>query len=141
MSILWLVIAIAMAFIEIITFNLVSIWFALGALITSILSIFISSVPVQVATFTVSSAIIFILVKPLAKRFIGFKPEKTNIDRVVGKIGTVTKNISKNELGEVKVDGKYWTAQSKETLNEDSKVEILSIEGVKLQVKKAKEED
>lgn len=141
MSILWLVIAIAMAFIEIITFNLVSIWFALGALITSILSIFISSVPVQVATFTVSSAIIFALVKPFAKRFVGFKPEKTNIDRVVGKIGTVTKNISKNELGEVKVDGKYWTAQSKETLNEGSKVEILSIEGVKLQVKKAKEDD
>ena len=65
----------------------------------------------------------------------------TNLDRVIGKIGIVTSDITKLEPGEVKVDGKKWSATSTKKINVGSKVEILSIDGVKLKVKEVKEED
>ena len=55
--------------------------------------------------------------------------------------GIVTEEISKLNPGEVKVDGKRWTAISDKKIKKDSKVEILAIEGVKLLVKEVKEED
>ena len=58
--------------------------------------------------------------------------QKTNLDRVVGMEGIVTEKISKNNPGEVKVDGKRWTAISDKTIEEGKTVKILKIEGVKL---------
>ena len=54
------------------------------------------------------------------------------------KIGKITKTIEPGERGEVKVDGKYWMAVSKdnELIEVDEKVDILAVEGVKLIVKK-----
>ena len=58
--------------------------------------------------------------------------QKTNLDRVVDMEGIVTEKISKNNPGEVKVDGKRWTAISDKTIEEGKTVKILKIEGVKL---------
>ena len=49
--------------------------------------------------------------------------------------------INKLEPGEVKVDGKKWSAISNKKINVGSKVEILSIDGVKLLVKETKIDD
>lgn len=50
--------------------------------------------------------------------------------------GVVTMDISKNNVGEVKVDGKRWSAVSKEELHKDDVVVIKKIDGVKLIVEK-----
>ena len=55
-------------------------------------------------------------------------------------IGIVTKDIKKDEYGEVKVDGKYWTAKADKKILRDSEVEILAIDGVKLIVKEKENE-
>ena len=68
------------------------------------------------------------------------KNNKTNLDRVVGMHGVVTEDINKNDIGEVKVDGKRWSAISKEKLEKGTIVNILKIDGVKLVVSK-KEDD
>ena len=51
----------------------------------------------------------------------------------------VTKEISKNNPGEVKVDGKYWTAVSDKKISIDSTVKVLKIDGVKLSVEEVDE--
>ena len=51
----------------------------------------------------------------------------------------VTKEISKNNPGEVKVDGKYWTAMSDKKIKVDSTVKVLEIDGVKLKVEEVDE--
>ena len=59
----------------------------------------------------------------------------------IGKIGIVTQEISSLEPGEVKVDGKHWSAIASNKISKNEKVKILSIEGVKLKVEKIKEEN
>ena len=97
------------------------------------------NVLIQTIVFLVISIVTLILTRPLAKKFLIPTVVKTNYDKVIGMIGIVTCDIKKHENGEVKVDGKYWTAKSDHTILKDSKVEILAIEGVKLIVKEVEE--
>jgi membrane protein implicated in regulation of membrane protease activity len=53
--------------------------------------------------------------------------------------GIVTEEIRKNEVGEVKVDGKKWSAIADNKIEVGSIVKILKINGVKLKVEVWKE--
>ena len=138
---IWIIIFLVLLFIELVTINLVSIWFALGALFAFILSLFVSNTTWQIATFVGVSFISLLLTKDFVKKLRGNKVIATNLDRVIGQIGVVTEEVNKLEPGEVKVDGKRWSAVSNHKIKVGSKVEILSIDGVKLNVKEVKEED
>lgn len=141
MSLTWMIVFIVLILLELMTVNLVSIWFALGALASFALSFFINNVTLQTATFVAVSAISLLLTKDFVKKIRGNKVVATNLDRVIGQIGIVTEEINELEPGEVKVDGKRWSAISSEKIKVGSKVEILSIDGVKLNVKQVKEEN
>ena len=60
---------------------------------------------------------------------------KTNIDGIVGKEGKVTIDILPHEVGEVKVEGKLWTAVADCEIKKDAYIEVLAVDGVKLVVK------
>lgn len=141
MTTLWMVVFLGLVFLELATINLVSIWFAIGALVSFIVSLYVENVTVQIAVFVAVSAVSLLLTKKIVKKLRTREPEKTNLDRVIGKIGIVTEEITKLEPGEVKVDGKKWSAISNKKIKVGSKVEILSIDGVKLNVKEVKEEE
>ena len=135
----WLILCIVLVVIECLTVNLVCVWFALGALLAAISSLFLTDTMMQGAVFVFSSILFFFLLKPFSKRILRRNVERTNLDRVIGQIGIVTEEITKIEPGEVKVDGKKWSAISSKKVKVGSKVEILSIEGVKLLVKEVDE--
>ena len=141
MTTLWMVVFLGLVFLELATINLVSIWFAIGALVSFIVSLYVEDITVQIAVFVAVSAVSLLLTKKIVKKIRTREPEKTNLDRVIGKIGIVTEEITKLEPGEVKVDGKKWSAISSKKIKVGSKVEILSIDGVKLNVKEVKEEE
>ncbi len=138
---IWLIVFLVLLFIEIVTVNLVSIWFAIGALVSFIISIFIDNITIELTAFVAVSVLTLLLTKGLVNKIKNKNIEKTNLDRVIGKIGIVTMPITKLEPGEVKVDGKKWSAISNKKINVGSKVEILSIDGVKLLVKETKIDD
>ena len=138
---IWLTFFIVLVVIELSTTNLVSIWFAIGALIAAITTIFTDTFPIQFAVFTIVSLISLVLTRSFVKKFGKKESIKTNLDRVIGKIGVVTEKITKIEPGEVKVDGKRWTAIADKTIKEDSEVKVLSIHGVKIKVKEIEEDD
>ena len=140
MSFTWMLIFLGLVFLELVTVALVCVWFILGALAAFIVSLFIDSIYIQLAVFVVVSTIALLFTKKVLKK-VDNKKIPTNLDRVIGKIGIVTEEITKLEPGEVKADGKRWSAIANETINVGSKVEILSIDGVKLRVKEIKEED
>ncbi|MDD6223628.1 MAG: NfeD family protein [bacterium] len=141
MTTVWLIVFLALIFLEFATISLVSIWFAIGALASLIFSLYFEQTTLQIAVFVVVSAISLLLTKKFVNRVRDRAPEKTNLDRVVGKIGIVTADISKLDPGEVKVDGKKWMAVSTEKIKEGSKVLILNIDGVKLQVEEMHEDE
>ena len=139
MTLLWFISFLLFLFIELITVNLVTIWFAIGAIAALITSFFTDSYAIQVIVFIGVSIVTLIITKPIIKKFKLFKITPTNSDMVIGKSGIVTKKIESNKYGEIKIFGNTWTATSKKEIDVGVKVKVLSIEGVKLIVEK--EED
>ncbi len=135
----WLLIILFLGTLEVITINLVSIWFVISALCSLILSFFLDNFTIQFAVFVLLGIILMILTKrPLEKKLVK-KPEKTNLDRVVGMRGVVTEDIDEFLIGEVKVDGKNWSAISSVPLKKGSIIKVLKIKGVKLEVERWEE--
>jgi len=134
----WFIAFLILLIIELVTVNLVTIWFAIGAVAAIITTIFTDSVLIQAIVFIIVSVIALLITKPLIKKFKKFEVEPTNSDRVIGKVGEVTQKIGRNKYGEVKVYGNTWTASSKQVINVGERVKVLSIDGVKLVVEKEK---
>ena len=141
MTLFWLVLFIVLALFELATVNLVSIWFAIGAIITTFVSLATDNIMIHLAVFTISSILLLLLTKPFVKKMKKREKVPTNLDMVVGKTGVVTEKIEKDGIGEVKVLGKKWSAYSDKEVEENSKVKVLSINGVKLKVEEIKESD
>lgn len=136
----WLCLFVLLLGFEIATFNLVSIWFALGALSAAFVTLLTGNIMIQVGTFIIISIIVLLIMKPLVHKFSKPLIIPTNLDRVIGKTGIVTEEITKTKVGEVLVEGKKWSAVSNKKIKKDSFVKILSIDGVKLSVEEIKEE-
>ncbi len=135
----WLIFFIILVIIELITVNLVTIWFVFGALVTSLVSLYTTDTVILLAVFTLVSLLLLLITKPVVKKLKVKKVVATNLDQVIGKTGVVTEPIAKDKIGEVKVLGKRWSAYSDREISKDKKVKILSISGVKLKVEEKEE--
>ena len=128
----WLSMVIIFTVIEVFTAGLTTIWFAIG----SVPMIFLSYLPIpflyQVLLMLVISIVLLIFTRPFAVKKLNANKEKTNVEALIGKSALVTKKITKFEKGEVKIDGKIWTAKSvsDEDLEEGTECLLLNIEGV-----------
>lgn len=134
MQYMWLIISVVLGFIEITTVNLTTIWFVVSAICALLVSFFIESILIQMFIFVILGIILLITTKPMLTKMLKTKDEKTNIDRVIGMIGIVTEEIRINEIGEVKVDGKKWSAISDKEIKKGATIRVLEIVGVKLKV-------
>lgn len=135
----WLVLLVVFVVFEAATVQLVSVWFALGALAALIAALLHAGPLVQIIVFIVISAASFAVTRPLVKKFSTSKIQKTNADRCIGDTAVVTEEINNLEAkGQVKVDGNIWTARSEnnDIIPAGEKVTVMKIEGVKLIVKK-----
>ncbi len=134
----WLILFFILMLIEILTVGLVSIWFMIGALIAFIVSYFTSSIFIQLLVFIITSILFLILTRPIVKKYFSKKIIKTNVNKLIGETGIVIEDVTKTNMGKVKVDGQIWSAlnSSKGRIKASEEVEILSIEGVKLIVRK-----
>lgn len=136
---IWLGIVIALTLIEVLTTNLVTVWYIASALIALVLSLFIDNYLVQFSVFVILGTILLFTTRDYLLKLIVKSKEKTNLDRVVGMTAIVTEEITKNKPGEVKVDGKRWTAIADKKITVQSTVKVLEINGVKLKVEEEKE--
>ena len=140
MWIIWLVLFVAMLIIEAIGPALVSIWFALGAVIALILS-FIPEVAwwIEVIVFVVISIATLLALRPILKRYIKRNNYNTNIDSFTGKRGYVIEDITYLRPGAVKIGDVSWTAipvKKKKKIVENEIIEVVAVNGNKLIVKK-----
>ena len=135
---LWLVIAGLCFVIESFTVGFFVFWFGIGALITLAISFFIDNIIIQTAVFIVSSSLLLVLTKPLVKKFVkNVDTHPTNYQSLVGKEGIVLEDIdSINGTGQVKVNGELWSATSSTNIEKNTKVKVISVNGVKLNVEK-----
>lgn len=138
--VMWLVVVVLLAIIEASTVNLVSIWFVISGLVALIVSLFTEAFYIQFGVFVLLGIILLVITKPAMNKMFKEKETKLNLERIIGMEGIVTEEIEKNKIGEVKVDGKLWSAISDVKIPVNSVVKAVSIEGVKLVVEKVQEE-
>ncbi len=117
---------------------LVSIWLAFGALVSMFFAIAGVGFKVQLAVFVISSVIMLIATRPLARKIQGEK-HATNFELDVGKTAVVTEKID-NSLseGRVRLDGTNWAARSEDgsVIDEGAVVTVREVSGAKLIVAK-----
>ena len=131
----WAVMIIAFSVLEGITAQLVSIWFVAGSAAGLICAACNLSLPVQAAAAVGVSVLSLALTRPLVKKYITPRRERTNADRCIGQSAVVVSEINNiNATGQVKANGSVWSARSENgrVIKEGEIVKIIKIEGVKL---------
>lgn len=132
-SIMWLVIGIIFMIIEAMTVALLTIWFVGGSVAAMILATLGASTLVQIVGFIVVSIALLLLARPMIHRR-NLATVRTNADRLVGKVGIVTKETTEFSNGQGRVAGQIWTIQhaTRQNLPVDARFVVQAIDGVKL---------
>ena len=135
-SFVWLGIMVAAIILEAITVQLVSVWFAGGALVTALVTMFVDlDIWAQILIFVTVSLLVMVIARPLIKDRLDKQKQATNADSVVGKTAVVSEAVDNiNGKGAVKINGTVWTARSEDgsPIPKGANVTIRKIEGVKL---------
>ena len=134
--IFWLILVIVLTIVELATVNLLTVWFVISGIVAMILSFFIDDVTIVSTVFVLLGILLLFTTRPLLKKYLPTQRTRTNADRIIGMHGVVTEEIKKNSVGEVKVDGKQWSAISNSKIPVGSEVIIEAIDGVKAVVRK-----
>lgn len=108
--ILWLAAAVGFLALEASTFNMTSIWFAIGAAAALISCLFTELFRVQALLFIVVSVLCLLAFRPLAAK-LRKNPTATNGDRNLGREATVLTPVTAEEPGRVRLDGVDWNAR------------------------------
>lgn len=138
MIIFWAAVMALALFGEIITAELVAVWFIPSSLVSMILAFFEVPIWVQWLVFIVMSAALLVLafrfLRKLLLKNLGNK--KTDTDILIGKLARVEDDIDNAEMqGAVKIDGKIWSARMVDDSESAKKGEFVIVEyisGVKL---------
>lgn len=135
----WLILAgIFVIFEMIIPTDFLIFWVGVGAAITSICSIFIDNITIQIGIFCISSILLLFCTKPFVKKFMKNSTNMTtNSYSNIGKTGIVISDIDPiSGKGQVKLGNEIWSAKStnQEIIKKDTLIKVDSIEGVKVVV-------
>lgn len=134
----WIGLTVLFGVIEAATVALTSIWFAVGALCAMIAAASGAAIWLQIVIFIAATVLMLIMTRPLVKRFLVPKIERTNAQSLIGQTAIVTELIDNDAgRGAVRIGGKIWTARSEngESIEAEQKVVVMRIEGVKLFVR------
>ena len=142
LTVIWIVLLVLFLILEAATVQLVSAWFALGALCALLANLCGVGVIWQIVLFLIVSAICLIATRPLVKKMTATKIQKTNADRCIGAEAVVLEEINNlKSTGLVKAMGNTWTARSENgsVIPKDAVVIVRKMEGVKLIVSQQSE--
>ena len=135
----WLAVLVLAVVTEALTSDLVAIWFLPAALVSLIMSLFPAPIWLQILVFIAAGIVLVISTRPLCRKLLKGKTEKTNAEALIGKICVVTEEIRNiDEVGEVKVGGLHWSARAEDptrVIAVGEHVVVMEIQGVKLIVK------
>ncbi|MCX7956981.1 MAG: NfeD family protein [Endomicrobia bacterium] len=136
----WLVIAIIFFIVEVLTPGIfLFTCFSIGAFVSFVSSIFTKSILIQSAIFSVFSILSIYFLRPILTKLFMPHLNKTNVDRVIGKIGIVEEDIQGYRMmGIVKLENELWraVAENNDNIQKGARVEVMKVEGTHLVVKK-----
>ena len=142
-AIFWLVAMVIFIAAEAMTVTLVSIWFAVGALIAAVASLLNGPIWLQIVLFLAVSGGLLALLWPMVRKYLNPDLTRTNVDSIIGSEGYITAAVDNvAATGQGKLGGMEWTARSTsgEPIPAGALVKVDRVEGVKVFVTPAKVE-
>ena len=136
----WLAVIVGTAVLEIVTLDLVSIWFTIGAIVPFILAgTKAVGWEIQIVIFVGISAILICSLRNVTKKFLLKNAnEKTNVDSLIGKKFRMLERTDFETVGSLKVNDVVWSAVGldDQTIEKGEIVEVVKVSGNKLTVRK-----
>ena len=133
---IWLALTVVFVIIEVATTDIASIWFAAGALVSTVIAwIAPDSLMLQAAAFAVVTVITMYFTKPVLTKYLT-KETPTNMDMYIGKNALAISDIAPEKSGRAQIGGLTWQAKSSEVIKKGEMCTIVKIEGVSLVVSK-----
>lgn len=135
----WLVIAVLLLGVEMVTLAFIALYLAAGAIGAAIAGAVGGNLAIQVLVFALVSIVTLVLTRRPLMRLMDRSPKAiSNALTVVGKRGQITVPISEGpgHRGQVRVGTEFWTASSidEHAIAEGETVEVTAIEGVTARV-------
>lgn len=141
--IFWLAAFVVLVIAELATMQLVSIWFAAGALAAALIAAIPMPIYIQIAVFVGISTLLLIFTRPILKKLFSKPPVPTNAEIDIGKKALVIESIDNLKMtGRVRLNEVDWMAVSSggQAIPAGETVVVDKIEGAKLYVSTQKEE-
>ena len=139
---IWLGVFVVSSIVEVITMDLISVWFAVGAIIPFILSVCCPDlIIVQISIFVVVSALMILLLRKFAiKWMFRHSDGKTNINSKEGKTTRLIEDITLDDPGMIKLGDITWFVVSEDgnPIKKGQFVEVVKTKGNKLVVRLCK---
>ena len=136
----WFVAFLVFVAMEAASLALTAVWFAGGALAAFFAAVCGGSFRLQLIIFTVISALLLAWVRPLARKFVNRRVQKTNAGSLVGKLVRITEDVDNARwTGKGMVEGMEWTVRARDpgcVFPAGMSARIVDIQGVKLIVTK-----
>jgi len=138
-SLQWILIAIVCGAVEIFSAGFWFLWLAISALLVALgISLsWLAKLESQLLIFALLTLLFIIFTRPLVLKLIKTHDTASNVNALIGQHGISRSSIVPLEYGQVKVNGEIWTAVSEEKIDNNTRIVVAGIDGVKLLVKKA----
>jgi membrane protein implicated in regulation of membrane protease activity len=130
----WLLVGCVLAVGEMLTTGFFLAPFAAGAFAAAVLALVGAGAVVSTVVFAVMTALLFGLVRPIARRHLRTPPEiRTGTAALIGRPAVVLERIANHEgVGSVKIEGEVWSARSWDddhVIEAGERVEVIEIRG------------
>jgi len=134
---LWIAIALAALFFDMLTSAFLFIWFSAGSIVAIIAFFLGAAFITQFLLFIIVSTILLIIGYPIVKKTIKKTVPKTlkQEESYIGREFLIDEDVIEKAI--MKVDGIYWTVKNDgEAIKKGDRIKIIGLEGNKLVVKK-----
>lgn len=141
----WFALAVALIVVELSTTQLVSVWLAISAAVTAVITAIFPALGLQwqILIFVFLSAVLLVSTRKFVKKFMKrTKDQETNLELYIDKVVVVTEEIDNiKDTGAVKMNGIIWSARSTDgsVIPEGDYAVVKKIQGNKVIV--ARKED
>lgn len=131
---IWLIITVVALIVEFATTEMLSAWFAGGAIVAMILAGVGVHEYIQIPVFIVISFVLMLCFRRLVLKKFAVKSSRLNADSVIGKEFELLTSIDFNQPGTIRVNGIIWnviTQDERKQVPQGSTVKIIKLEGNK----------
>src|SRR5262245_46160925 len=134
----WLVIAIVAAIVEISIPHFGLIFVSLAAVVAAIVSGFGGGIAMQLALFSVTLVGSFMTLRPMFLRKLHGPGVPGRTETLIGRDGVVTQEIDPvRGTGRVNVGGEDWAARSASDVEAGARIKVVGADGIVLEVRRA----